>query len=314
MKIRNIDLGEKPVLLAPMEDVTDPAFRLLCKEFGADMVYTEFVSSDALIRSVGKTMLKLNISDAERPVAIQVYGKDTDTMVEAARIIEEARPDIIDINFGCPVKRVAGKGAGAGMLQNVPKMLEMTRAIVDSVKVPVTVKTRLGWDADHKIIVDLAEQLQDCGIEALTIHGQLRPSLDIQGSQALSSDRRTASTPFLQMENGCPAPRNSRQRKSAGRASGNSARTPPSGRLSAIQRYTQLQGNPYCHAPRRNGRRPEQYPEPYRRDFRERSIKKQRDGTLSNQHTVSLLFRPIWYPYIRDAFLTSPVIRAGVPA
>ena len=180
MKIRNIDLGEKPVLLAPMEDVTDPAFRLLCKEFGADMVYTEFVSSDALIRSVGKTMLKLNISDAERPVAIQViqvYGKDTDTMVEAARIIEEANPDIIDINFGCPVKRVAGKGAGAGMLQNVPKMLEMTRAIVDSVKVPVTVKTRLGWDADHKIIVDLAEQLQDCGIEALTIHGRTRAQM-----------------------------------------------------------------------------------------------------------------------------------------
>ena len=168
MKIRNIDLGEKPVLLAPMEDVTDPAFRLLCKEF---------VSSDALIRSVGKTMLKLNISDAERPVAIQVYGKNTDTMVEAARIIEEANPDIIDINFGCPVKRVAGKGAGAGMLQNVPKMLEMTRAIVDAVKVPVTVKTRLGWDADHKIIVDLAEQLQDCGIEALTIHGRTRAQM-----------------------------------------------------------------------------------------------------------------------------------------
>lgn len=177
MKIRNIDLGEKPILLAPMEDVTDPAFRLLCKEFGADMVYTEFVSSDALIRSVGKTILKLNISDAERPVAIQVYGKDTDTMVEAARIIEEANPDIIDINFGCPVKRVAGKGAGAGMLQNVPKMLEMTRTIVDAVKVPVTVKTRLGWDADHKIIVDLAEQLQDCGIEALTIHGRTRAQM-----------------------------------------------------------------------------------------------------------------------------------------
>ena len=177
MKIRNIDLGEKPVLLAPMEDVTDPAFRLLGKEFGDDMVYTEFVSSDALIRSVGKTILKLNISDAERPVAIQVYGKDTDTMVEAARIIEEANPDIIDINFGCPVKRVAGKGAGAGMLQNVPKMLEMTRAIVDAVKVPVTVKTRLGWDADHKIIVDLAEQLQDCGIEALTIHGRTRAQM-----------------------------------------------------------------------------------------------------------------------------------------
>ena len=177
MKIRNIDLGEKPVLLAPMEDVTDPAFRLLCKEFGADMVYTEFVSSDALIRSVGKTMLKLNISDAERPVAIQIYGKDTETMVEAARIVEQAQPDILDLNFGCPVKRVAGKGAGSGMLQNVPKMLEITRAVVNAVKIPVTVKTRLGWDAEHKIIVDLAEQLQDCGIEALTIHGRTRAQM-----------------------------------------------------------------------------------------------------------------------------------------
>lgn len=170
-------MGDKPVLLAPMEDVTDPAFRLLCKEFGADMVYTEFVSSDALIRSVGKTMLKLNISEAERPVAIQIYGKDTDTMVEAARIVEQARPDILDLNFGCPVKRVAGKGAGSGMLQNVPKMLEITRAVVKAVGIPVTVKTRLGWDAEHKIIVQLAEQLQDCGIEALTIHGRTRAQM-----------------------------------------------------------------------------------------------------------------------------------------
>lgn len=177
MKIRNIDLGEKPVLLAPMEDVTAPAFRLMCKQFGADMVYTEFVSSDALIRSVGKTMLKLNISEKERPVAIQIYGKDTDTMVEAARIVEQAKPDILDLNFGCPVKRVAGKGAGSGMLQNVPKMLEITRAVVDAVKIPVTVKTRLGWDAEHKIIVELAEQLQDCGIEALTIHGRTRAQM-----------------------------------------------------------------------------------------------------------------------------------------
>lgn len=177
MKIRNIDLGEKPVLLAPMEDVTDPAFRLMCKQFGADMVYTEFVSSDALIRSAGKTMLKLNISEKERPVAIQIYGKDTDTMVEAARIVEQAKPDILDLNFGCPVKRVAGKGAGSGMLQNVPKMLEITRAVVDAVKIPVTVKTRLGWDAEHKIIVELAEQLQDCGIEALTIHGRTRAQM-----------------------------------------------------------------------------------------------------------------------------------------
>lgn len=146
MKIKDIDLGKHPILLAPMEDVTDPAFRLMCKGFGADMVYTEFVSSDALIRSVSKTEQKLNISDEERPVAIQIYGKDTDTMVEAARIVEQARPDILDINFGCPVKRVAGKGAGAGMLQNIPKMLEITRAVADAVKIPVTVKnpSRLG--------------------------------------------------------------------------------------------------------------------------------------------------------------------------
>ena len=177
MKIRTIDLGERPVVLAPMEDVTDPAFRLLCKEFGADMVYTEFVSSDALIRSVDKTMTKLNISAAERPVAIQIYGKDTDTMVEAARIVEQAHPDILDLNFGCPVKRVAGKGAGAGMLQNIPQMLEITRAVVNAVQIPVTVKTRLGWDENHKVIVELAEQLQDCGIEALTIHGRTRAQM-----------------------------------------------------------------------------------------------------------------------------------------
>ena len=177
MKIRNIDLGEKPVLLAPMEDVTDPAFRLMCKKFGADMVYTEFVSADALIRSVSKTLLKLNISDEERPVAIQIYGKDTETMVEAARIVEQAKPDILDLNFGCPVKRVAGKGAGSGLLQNIPKMLEITRAVVNVVRIPVTVKTRLGWDAEHKIIVPLAEQLQDCGIEAPTIHGRTRAQM-----------------------------------------------------------------------------------------------------------------------------------------
>lgn len=177
MKIRNIDLGEKSVLLAPMEDVTDPAFRLMCKKFGADMVYTEFVSADALIRSVSKTLLKLNISDEERPVAIQIYGKDTETMVEAARIVEQAKPDILDLNFGCPVKRVAGKGAGSGLLQNIPKMLEITRAVVNAVRIPVTVKTRLGWDAEHKIIVPLAEQLQDCGIEALTIHGRTRAQM-----------------------------------------------------------------------------------------------------------------------------------------
>ncbi len=177
MKIGSIELGEQPILLAPMEDVTDPAFRLMCKKFGADMVYTEFVSSDALIRAVSKTAQKLSISDEERPVAIQIYGKDTETMVEAAKIVEEARPDILDINFGCPVKRVAGKGAGAGMLQNIPKMLEITRAVVDAVNIPVTVKTRLGWDANSKIIVELAEQLQDCGIAALTIHGRTRAQM-----------------------------------------------------------------------------------------------------------------------------------------
>ncbi len=178
MKIgQHIDLGERPVLLAPMEDVTDPAFRLMCKRFGADMVYTEFVSADALIRSVSKTEQKLNISDEERPVAIQIYGRDTETMVEAARIVEQARPDILDLNFGCPVKRVAGKGAGAGMLQHPEKMLEITRAVARAVRIPVTVKTRLGWDADHKIIVDLAERLQDCGIAALTIHGRTRAQM-----------------------------------------------------------------------------------------------------------------------------------------
>ena len=177
MKIRNIDLGEQPIVLAPMEDVTDPAFRLMCKRFGADMVYTEFVSADALIRSVNKTMAKLNIDEQERPVAIQIYGKDVPTMVEAAKIVEEAKPDILDLNFGCPVKRVAGKGAGAGMLQNIPLMLEITKAVVNAVKIPVTVKTRLGWDHDHRIIVDLAEQLQDCGIEALTVHGRTRAQM-----------------------------------------------------------------------------------------------------------------------------------------
>ena len=177
MKIADIDLGTRPILLAPMEDVTDPAFRLMCKRFGADMVYTEFVSADALIRAVSKTEQKLAIADEERPVAIQIYGRDVPTMVEAARIVEQARPDVLDLNFGCPVKRVAGKGAGAGMLRDIPKMLEITRAVVDAVKIPVTVKTRLGWDADHKIIVTLAEQLQDCGIAALTIHGRTRAQM-----------------------------------------------------------------------------------------------------------------------------------------
>ena len=177
MKIDNIELGKYPVLLAPMEDVTDPAFRLMCKQFGADLVYTEFVSSDALIRQVNKSMQKLAICDEERPVAIQIYGRDVDSMTEAARIVETVNPDIIDLNFGCPVKRVAGKGAGAGMLQNVPLMLDIVRSVVNAVNTPVTVKTRLGWDESSKIIVDLAEQLQDCGIKALTIHGRTRAQM-----------------------------------------------------------------------------------------------------------------------------------------
>ncbi len=177
MKIDQIELGQYPVLLAPMEDVTDLGFRLMCKEFGADLVYTEFVSSDALIRQVNKSMQKLTISDEERPVAIQIYGRDVNSMTEAARIVETVKPDIIDLNFGCPVKRVAGKGAGAGMLQNVPLMLDIVRSVVKAVNTPVTVKTRLGWDESSKIIVDLAEQLQDCGIKALTIHGRTRAQM-----------------------------------------------------------------------------------------------------------------------------------------
>ena len=177
MKIGNLDLGERPVLLAPMEDVTDISFRLLCKHFGADMVYTEFVSSDALIRHISKTKEKLNIAGEERPVAIQIYGRDVASMVEAAQICEEANPEIIDINFGCPVKKIASKGAGAGMLRNIPLMLDITREVVKAVKHPVTVKTRLGWDHDNRIIVELAEQLQDCGIAALSIHGRTRSQM-----------------------------------------------------------------------------------------------------------------------------------------
>ena len=163
--------------LAPMEDVTDPAFRLLCKRFGADRVYTEFVNADALVRDVASTTRKLQISDAERPVAIQIYGREPEAMADAARIVEQARPDFIDINFGCPVKKVAGKGAGAGLLQDVPKLLAITRAVVNAVHTPVTVKTRLGWDDEHRIIVDLAEALQDCGIAELAIHGRTRSQM-----------------------------------------------------------------------------------------------------------------------------------------
>ena len=177
MKIGNIEFGPHPVFLAPMEDVTDIGFRLLCKRFGASMVYTEFVSAEALIRDVKSTQQKLTISDEERPVGIQIYGRDVDAMVEAAKIVEQAGPDLIDLNFGCPVKKVAGKGAGAGMLQNIPKLLEITKKVVDAVKLPVTVKTRLGWNQDQLIITELAEQLQDCGIQALTIHGRTRAQM-----------------------------------------------------------------------------------------------------------------------------------------
>ena len=177
MKIGDIELGERPVFLAPMEDVTDIGFRMLCKRFGASMVYTEFVSAEALIRDVSSTVKKLTISDEERPVGIQIYGRDVDAMVEAAKIVEQAGPDLIDLNFGCPVKKVAGKGAGAGMLQNIPKLLEITRLVVDAVRLPVTVKTRLGWNHEQLIITELAEQLQDCGIKALTIHGRTRSQM-----------------------------------------------------------------------------------------------------------------------------------------
>ena len=177
MKIGLLEFDKYPVFLAPMEDVTDPAFRLMCKRFGADMVYTEFISADALVRDIQATTRKLTTHEEERPVAMQIYGKEVEPMVEAAKIAEAAHPDILDINFGCPVKKVAGKGAGAGMLRNIPKMLEITRAVVDAVNIPVTVKTRLGWDSDNLIIVDLAEQLQDCGIQALTIHGRTRAQM-----------------------------------------------------------------------------------------------------------------------------------------
>jgi len=174
MQIGNIDLGKYPLFLAPMEDVTDIGFRLLCKRFGVSMVYTEFVSAEALVRSIKSTVNKLTICEEERPVGIQIYGRDVASMVEAAQIVAQSKPDVIDLNFGCPVKKVAGKGAGAGMLQNIPLMLEITREVVKAVHTPVTVKTRLGWDSSHLIITELAEQLQDCGIQALTIHGRTR--------------------------------------------------------------------------------------------------------------------------------------------
>ena len=177
MKIADIDLGERPVLLAPMEDVTDPSFRLICREQGAGLVYTEFVSAEALVRDIKSTTRKLAVNDLERPVAIQIYGRDADAMVQAAQIVEQAGPDIIDLNFGCPVKKVAAKGAGAGMLRDIPKLLQITREVVEAVSLPVTVKTRLGWDCENLIITELAPRLQDCGIKALTVHGRTRSQM-----------------------------------------------------------------------------------------------------------------------------------------
>lgn len=174
MKIGNIDLGEKPLLLAPMEDVTDPSFRYICKELGADMMYTEFVSSDGLIRDAAKSLAKLKVYDYERPIGIQIYGHIPEAMVQAAVMAEAAGPDLIDINFGCPVSKIAGRGAGSGMMRFPEKMIEITEKVVQAVKLPVTVKTRLGWDENSKIIVELAEKLQDTGIQALTVHGRTR--------------------------------------------------------------------------------------------------------------------------------------------
>jgi len=177
VKIRNIELGDFPLLLAPMEDVSDPPFRELCKRFGADLMYTEFISSEGLIRDAVKSRQKLDIYEKERPIGIQIFGSDIESMKKATEITEQSKPDIIDINYGCPVKKVACKGAGAGILQDIPKMVKMTAEIVKSTRLPVTVKTRLGWDENTKYIVEVAERLQDVGIEAISIHGRTRKQM-----------------------------------------------------------------------------------------------------------------------------------------
>ena len=177
LNIGDTDLGNRPLFLAPMEDITDPSFRSICKHYGADLVYTEFVSSDGLIRDGAKSVRKLGINNEERPIGIQIYGHVIDSMVEAAKIAESADPELIDINFGCPVKKIANRGAGSGMMRNVPLMVKMTDAIVKAVRLPVTVKTRLGWDEDNKNIVDISERLQDVGIAAITIHGRTRSQM-----------------------------------------------------------------------------------------------------------------------------------------
>ncbi|MEG1623192.1 MAG: tRNA dihydrouridine synthase DusB [Alistipes sp.] len=198
MKIADIELGERPLFLAPMEDVTDPSFRYMCKRFGADMVYTEFISSDGLIRDAAKSLAKLNIDDAERPVGIQIYGNMIEPMVEAARMAEAAHPDVIDINFGCPVKKIAARGAGSGMMRDVPLMVEMTRQIVAAVKTPVTVKTRLGWDDESKNIEEIALRLQDVGIAALTIHGRTRAQM-YRGSADWTLIGRVKNNPLMRI-------------------------------------------------------------------------------------------------------------------
>ena len=177
IKIGNISLGEFPLLLAPMEDVSDPPFRALCKKYGADMMYTEFISSEGLIRDAVKSVQKLDIFEYERPIGIQIFGSEISSMRQATEVCEKANPDIIDINYGCPVKKVACKGAGAGILQDIPKMVEMTKEIVNSTNLPVTVKTRLGWDENSKYIVEAAERLQDVGIKAISIHGRTRAQM-----------------------------------------------------------------------------------------------------------------------------------------
>lgn len=177
MKIAGVEVGDKPLILAPMEDVTNPPFRKFCKKYGADWLYSEFVSADALVREVNRSLQKLTIDETERPVTIQIYGRFIDSMVEAAKIVEAVKPDFIDINFGCPVKRVAAKGAGAGLLRDIPLMVEMAKQVVKAVNIPVTAKTRLGWDCDNIIIDTVAEQLQDVGIQALAIHGRTRSQM-----------------------------------------------------------------------------------------------------------------------------------------
>ena len=274
MKIGNIELGERPVFLAPMEDVTDIGFRMLCKRFGAAMVYTEFVSAEALVRDVKSTVKKLTISDEERPVGIQIYGRDVDAMVEAAKIVEQAGPDLIDLNFGCPVKKVAGKGAGAGMLQNIPKMLEITQKVVQAVKLPVTAKTRLGWNHEQLIITTLAEQLQDCGIQALTIHGRTRsqmytgnadwtligevkrnprihiPIIGNGDIKSLDDADKAFDTYGVDAVMTLRYGGDALQRK-VRRTLRHPAYPSPSGRLPNLQGHSQFSRNPYRYAPRR---------------------------------------------------------------